>query len=116
MKKIIRLTESDLTRIVKRVIEEGESPYVVKLIAIIKGPKEYLPPKGKLIEEFIITQEDIDDFIDEDDGTEEEAIEYYTEEYESEWAQRFCDVTFLTPEEFSDLSDYKPSHSFRRRL
>lgn len=114
MKKIIRLTESDLTRIVKTIISETKFPYVKKYIAVITGPEEYLPG-GKLIEEFTISEEDIEDYLSEDDGTVEEAIEYFMDEYSAEWEQRWCNVQFYTMEEFEKISNYKPSLGFRRR-
>jgi len=114
MKKIIQLTESDLMRIVKTIISESKFPYVKKYIAVITGPKEYLP-EGKLIEEFTISEEDIEDYLSEDDGTVEEAIEYFMDEYRAEWEQRWCNVQFYTMEEFEKISNYKPSLGFRRR-
>ena len=114
MKKIIRLTESDLGRIIKTIISESKFAYVKKYIAVITGPKEYLPG-GKLIEEFTISEEDIEDYLSEDVGTVEEAIEYFMDEYSAEWEQRWCNVQFYTMEEFEKISNYKPSLGFRRR-
>ena len=63
--------------------------------AIITGPKEYLPG-GFKEEEFAITQEDIDEYlIDVGSETEEDAVNYYKEEYISEWAQRWCNVVLV---------------------
>lgn len=75
-----------------------------KLIAIIVGPKEYLP-EGTKFEKFEITQEEIDDFLEdgEEDETEEDAIQYYKEEYIAEWEQRWCQVMLLTEEEFKKI-------------
>ena len=68
-----------------------------------------------LIEEFTISEEDIEDYLSEDDGTVEEAIEYFMDEYSAEWEQRWCNVQFYTMEEFEKISNYKPSLGFRRR-
>lgn len=66
--------------------------------AIVEGPKEYLK-NGVLIEDFEITEEDIEDFL-EDGGTREEAIEYFKEEYCSAWEQRWCKVSLIGMDEF----------------
>ena len=73
-------------------------------VAIIKGPKEYLD-EGFRIEKFEITQEEIDDFLEEgkEGETEEDAIQYYREEYMSEWEQRWCSVHLLNEAEFDEL-------------
>lgn len=64
--------------------------------AIVTGPKEYLPGEV-LIEEFVITQEDINEYLCENDSeTEEDAINYYKEEYIAEWAQRWCNAVLFT--------------------
>jgi len=69
-----------------------------KYKAIITGPNEYLPG-GVLIESFEITQDAINEYLsEEDDGTEEDAINYYKEEYIAEWAQRWCTAQLLTEE------------------
>jgi hypothetical protein len=74
-----------------------------KYIAIITGPKEYLPG-GVKVEEFVITQEDIDDYLEEDDSeTEEDAINYYKEDYIAAWTQGWCNVQLLTEEEIDEL-------------
>jgi len=74
-----------------------------KYIAIITGPKEYLPGGFKR-EEFEITQEDIDDYLEEDDSeTEEDAIVYFKEEYKACWAQGWCNVQLLTEDEISKI-------------
>jgi hypothetical protein len=73
-------------------------------VAIIKGPKEYLP-EGIKFEKFEIHQHEIDDFLEdgEEGETEEDAIQYYKEEYAAEWEQRWCSVTFLSEPEFNSL-------------
>ena len=73
-------------------------------VAIIKGPKAYLP-EGTKFEKVEITQEEIDDFLEEgEEGeTEEDAIQYYKEEYAAEWEQRWCSVTLLSESEFNAL-------------
>lgn len=73
-------------------------------VAIIKGPKEYLP-EGIKFEKVEITQDEIDDYLSEgDEGeTEEDAIQYYKEEYDAEWGQRWCSVTFMSESEFNSL-------------
>lgn len=51
MKKIIRLTESDLVKLVKRVINEQENPWLKELLS--KGYKditnEFITPTGKVL-------------------------------------------------------------------
>ena len=74
-------------------------------VAIIKGPKEYLPG-GIKFEKFEIYQQDLEDFLDDGEeygDTEEDAIKYYKEEYAAEWEQRWCSVTFLSESEFNAL-------------
>jgi hypothetical protein len=69
-----------------------------KYKAIITGPNEYLPG-GVLVESFEITQDEINEYLsEEDDETEEDAINYYKEEYIAEWAQRWCTAQLLTEE------------------
>ena len=76
-------------------------------VAIIKGPKEYLPG-GIKFEKFEIHQHEIDDFLEdcEDGETEEDAIQYYKEEYAAEWEQGWCSVTFLSETEFNALYNW----------
>jgi hypothetical protein len=77
-----------------------------KYKAIITGPKEYLPG-GVLMEEFVITQENINEYLGEDDSeTEEDAINYYKEEYIAEWAQRWCNVQLINKYEVTSDYDY----------
>lgn len=74
-----------------------------KYIAIITGPKEYLPGGFKR-EEFVITQKDIDEYLDEDDSeTEEDAIVYYKEDYKAMWSQGWCNVQLLTEDEIAKI-------------
>jgi hypothetical protein len=69
MKKVIRLTESDLARIVRRVIKENEnhneyyqSAYdVLEHISPLAGP-EILGPMAKLVSEKLMDDEDLDIF------------------------------------------------------
>lgn len=76
-----------------------------KYIAIITGPKEYLPGGFKR-EEFVITQEDIDEYLSEDDSeTEEDAIEYYKEDYIAVWAQGWCNAVLFTENELPLFDD-----------
>lgn len=73
--------------------------------AIVTGPKEYLPG-GFIREEFEITQEDIDEYLSEDDSeTEEDAINYYKEEYIAMWAQRWCIALLFTENESPLFND-----------
>jgi hypothetical protein len=73
--------------------------------AIVTGPKEYLPGEV-LIEEFVITQEDINEYLGEDDSeTEEDAINYYKEEYIAVWAQRWCNAVLFTENELPLFDD-----------
>ena len=74
-------------------------------VAIIKGPTEYLP-EGIKFEKFEIYQQDLEDFLEDGEeygDTEDDAIEYYKEEYAAEWGQRWCSVTFLSEDEFNAL-------------
>lgn len=82
-----------------------------KYIAIIRGPKEYLP-SGIKFEKLEITQDDIDEFLSEGDEveTEEDAITYYRTEYVAEWEQRWCSVQIMTPDEAEAL--YGALHNF----
>ena len=65
-----------------------------KLVAIIQGPKEYLKREVR-VERFEITQEEIDE-CREGDESDAEVLEYITEEYCNEWAQRWCNVQLFT--------------------
>jgi hypothetical protein len=70
MKKVIRLTESDLVRLVKKIIKENEdyneyyqSAYdVLEHISPLAGP-EILGPMAKLVSEKLIADEDLDIFF-----------------------------------------------------
>jgi len=75
-------------------------------VALIKGPVDILGAKVKA-EKFVITDEDIDDYLDEggEDETSEDAIQYYKSEYVAEWEQRLCTVTLLSVQEFEKLHD-----------
>lgn len=86
-----------------------------KYIAIITGPKEYLPGGFKR-EEFVITQEDIDEYLSEDDSeTEEDAIEYYKEDYIAVWAQGWCNVQLISEHELiGDYDDPNGGHNGQR--
>jgi hypothetical protein len=47
-------------------------------------------PDGKTLnEELVITQENIDEYLNEGTGTQEEAIDYFKSDYIAEWEQRF---------------------------
>lgn len=69
MRKVVRLTESDLIRIVKKVIREneGENEYyqsaydVLEDISPLAGPK-ILAPMAKLVSEKLMADEDLDIF------------------------------------------------------
>jgi hypothetical protein len=69
MKKVIRLTESDLTRIVKKVIKENEdyneyyqSAYdVLEDISPLAGP-DIIGPMAKLVSEKFQTEEELEIF------------------------------------------------------
>lgn len=117
MKKIIRLTESDLTRIVKRVILEGRSSSKIKkLISILLEnnlvDKEYINvykdyieiysingcDSGYFMENFIrLYPSDIDNGIVHIDG------EYYEEEIDEEEYQEVLDYIFENWEPLLDL-------------
>ena len=74
-----------------------------KYKAIITGPNEYLPG-GVLVESFEITQDEINEYLSEDDSeTEEDAIVYYKEEYKAAWAQGWCNVQLLTEDEIAKI-------------
>ena len=83
--------------------------------AIVTGPKEYLPG-GVLMEEFVITQEDINEYLGEEDSENTNvAINYYKEEYIAEWAQRWCNVQLITKYEVaSDYDDPNGGHTGQR--
>lgn len=61
--------------------------------AIITGPEEYLP-NGVKVEDFVITEDDINDIIDECEDR-EDAIAYIKEEYCAEWEQHWCNVSLV---------------------
>jgi hypothetical protein len=75
----------------------------LKFKAIISGPKEYLP-EGVKIEDFEITEEDVLEAIEDEDGSSEEAINYLKEEYCAEWEQRWCKVNLMTLEQFEAIT------------
>jgi len=76
----------------------------LKFKAIISGPKEYLPD-GVKIEDFEITEEDVLEAIEDEDGSSEEAINYLKEEYCAAWEQRWCKVNLLTLEQFEAIKN-----------
>ena len=68
---------------------------------IVTGPKVYLP-EGIRVEDIIITDEEIDDNLEEDQ-TEEECIQYILNEIVSEWEQRWCSAIVVTTESINKL-------------
>lgn len=75
-------------------------------IALITGPEPMLK-NGFRLERFTVTDDDISEFLEEEDlltiPTVERAIEYYKEEYVAEWEQRFCNVTLMTMAQFTEI-------------
>jgi len=65
-----------------------------KYVALVTGPKEYLKEEV-LVEQFEISQAEIDE-CREGEESDEEVIAYILEEYENEWAQRWCHVQLFT--------------------
>lgn len=76
----------------------------LKFKAIISGPKEYLPG-GVKIEDFEITEEDVLEAIEDEDGSSEEAINYLKEEYCAAWEQRWCKVNLIPLDEFEAIKN-----------
>lgn len=72
-----------------------------KFYLLVKGPKEYLP-EGTKLEEHTITQEEIDETI-EDGETEQEVIDYFIEEEIAAWEQHWCTAVQITEEEYNKL-------------
>ena len=68
---------------------------------IITGPKVYLP-EGIRVEDIIITDEEIEDSLEEDQ-TEEECIQYILNEIVSEWEQGWCSAIVVTTESINKL-------------
>ena len=68
---------------------------------IITGPKVYLP-EGIRVEDIIITDEEIEDNLEEDQ-TEEECIQYILNDIVSEWEQRWCSAIVVTTESINKL-------------
>jgi hypothetical protein len=74
----------------------------LKFKAIITGPKEYIPG-GVKIEDFEITEVDVLEAIEDEDGTSEDAINYIIEEYHASWEQRWCVVNLLPLERYNEI-------------
>ena len=102
--KII-ITESQFNR-----LSEGHKLH--KYIMLVSCPK-----REDIIEEFIIEPEDIEEYMEEGDGSEtvDDAIDYYLEEYINSWNQHFCSVKPLSELEYYKLTGKKPSIQFLRR-
>jgi hypothetical protein len=69
---------------------------------MVKGPVVYLP-EGTRLEEHVITQEDIDDSIEEGE-TEQDVIDYLIEEEIAAWEQHWCTAVIITEEEYNKLN------------
>ena len=79
-----------------------------KYVAIIQGPKEYLKEEV-LVEEFAITQEEIDECREEGEE-DDEVIEYILEEYCNAWEQRWCRAQVFTLGQYRIIRpDFKSS-------
>ena len=66
MKKIIKLTESDLTRIIKRVINEGESDNLIDMSKFYSTESDYKPFDDLLIKnnfEYLTKNDDMDLYL-----------------------------------------------------
>ena len=79
---------------------------VKKFYLLVKGPMERLPGGTKL-EEHAITQEEIDETI-EDGETEQEVLDYFIEEEIAAWEQRLCTAVLITEEEYYKLAAESP--------
>lgn len=79
-----------------------------KYVAIIQGPVEYLK-EGVLVEEFKITQEEIDE-CREDDEDDAQVIDYILEEYHNTWEQGWCHAQVFTLGQYKIICpDFKSS-------
>jgi hypothetical protein len=74
----------------------------LKFKAIITGPKEYIPG-GVKIEDFEITEVDVLEAIEDEDGTSEDAINYIKEEYCASWEQHWCKVNLVPLERYNEI-------------
>lgn len=72
-----------------------------KFFLIITGPHQCLQ-SGPKIEEYSISQEEIDESR-EDDESDDEVINYFLGEAIAEWEQRWCRAIVLSEEEFKSL-------------
>lgn len=72
-----------------------------KFFLIVTGPHQYLKNSPK-IEEYSISQEEIDESR-EDDESDDEVINYLLGEAVAEWEQRWCRAIVLSEEEFKAL-------------
>ena len=72
-----------------------------KFFLIITGPHPYLQA-GPKIDEYSISQEEIDENR-EDDESDDEVINYLLGEAIAEWEQRWCRAFVLSEEEFKYL-------------
>jgi hypothetical protein len=79
---------------------------VHKFYLLVSGPKVYLP-EGTKVEEHSITQEDIDEWI-EDGETEQDVIDYFIEEEIAAWEQRWCQAVQITEDQYHKLATASP--------
>ena len=85
-----------------------------KFIAVIKCHNRKNPVEK--VEEFLITDEDIEDYLSEsEDETVEDAINYYIDDYLNALEQQFCSAKLYDPREYYKLTGYEPSLYFKRR-
>jgi hypothetical protein len=72
-----------------------------KFYLLVTGPKEYLP-SGSKVEEYEITQEEIDEVIEEGE-TEQEVIDYFIEGEIAAWEQHWCKAVVIDEEQYRKL-------------
>lgn len=73
-----------------------------EFVGVVKGPVAYLGDFGCTAEHIILTQEEIEEELN-DGETVDDFIDYYLEEYVNEWEQKFCSAQVYTREQWEFL-------------
>lgn len=73
-----------------------------KFYLLVTGPTEYLPG-GSKVEEYEITQEEIEESREEGE-TDHDVINYFIEEEIAAWEQHWCKAVVISEEQYHKLA------------
>lgn len=82
MKKIVRLTESDLTRLVKKVIKEDEETFYDYRDMVEKLKKDFITEHTDLVADYLDKMEELKETIENIEELEEGEMDELTNELE----------------------------------